>query len=70
MNHLFKFGTYGHSLENRHEMYIGVKRTLRVGVLDSVNNDRIAACEHVQNILNALGKEIENQYQLHPEDRK
>lgn len=70
MNHLFKFGTYGHSLETRREMYSGMYKTLNVRVPMDVDDNRLVARENVRLALIGIDRAITEQYNLHPEDRK
>lgn len=70
MNHLFKFGTYGHSLEVRREMYKSVYKTLSVRVPMDVDDNRLVARENIRLTLMGIDRAITEQYDLHPEDRK
>lgn len=67
---LFKFGTYGHSLETRREMYSSMYKTLNVRVPTDVDDKRIVARENIRLALIGIDRAISEQYGLHPEDRK
>lgn len=46
-----------------------MKKTLALRVPDSIDHDRQVAHEHVSFVIEGLNEEIQNQYNLHPEDR-
>lgn len=66
---IFKFGRYGHTLEVRREMYRSMYKTLAIRVPDSVDHDRIMARGYILLAIDGLDKEIQRQYELHPEDQ-
>lgn len=69
-NYLFKVGTYGRGLEHAQQRYREIEKFLQVRIPMSVDDYRLVARLNVVQILKGLQVEIQEQWDLHPEDRE